>query len=155
MDSFSFAFNQFGYSLALITWLGCDFMSIVSAPVIFRLSCSRELAGDLNGEIIKRLNRIKWAGVIIVGATVTLRFAKWDEENATDLTRLALLTLMGGAALLSASTISPLARKARAYSRSRGSRDVQNNVAFRRLHGALMLMLLIEMTAGVSVWFFN
>ena len=152
MDSFSFAVNQFAYTLALITWVGCSFMALLAGPVIFKVSPNRKAAGDFNGLLLSRLNQIKYVCLIVASLTIFIRYVQWDASGDADVTvRLTLLGIRAGAALIFGLVVSPLTRRARAHTTVGG----ETTSAFKRLHGLAMLLFLIEITTGISIWFFN
>lgn len=153
MDSFAFAVNQFAYTLALVTWVGCSFMALLSGPVIFKVSATRRVAGDFNGLLLSRLNQIKYVCLIVASVTVIVRYVQWDAAgDSTDATsRLALLGTMAGAALVSGLIVSPLAKRERSHTSAAG----ETTATFKRLHGLAMLLFLVEILAGTAIWFFN
>ncbi|MSQ32434.1 MAG: DUF4149 domain-containing protein [Dehalococcoidia bacterium] len=150
MDTIAFAVNQFAYTLALIAWVGCSFMTLLAGPVIFKVSASRKAARDFNGLLLSNLNRLKYSCLIVVSLTLIIRYVQWNDADTHAIARFGLLVAMGGAAIFSELVVSPLTRRVRARM---GSGETSG--AFRRLHGSAMLLFLAEILAGIAIWFFN
>lgn len=150
MDTIAFAVNQFAYTLALIAWVGCSFMTLLAGPVVFKAYESRKSAGDFNGLLLNNLSRVKYASLIVVALTLILRYVEWSDTDTHSVSRFVLAGAMAGAALISGVIISPLTRRVRIH-----MADGETTASFRRLHGMAMMLFLIEILAGVMIWFFN
>ncbi len=122
-------------------------MTLLTGPVIFKVSTSRKVAGDFNGLLLNNLNRIKYACLCVAAIALIIRYVQWDVGEGDAIGRLVLLGAMASAALVSGLIVSPLTKRARAH--------VDGPNAFKRLHGMAMILFLLEIAAGVAIWFFN
>ncbi len=125
-------------------------MTLLAGPVIFKVSASRKAAGDFNGLLLSNLNRLKYVCLIVAFLTLIIRYVQWNEADTHAITRFVLLGAMAGVALFSGLIVSPLTRRARMHM---GSGETSG--AFRRLHGLAMMLFLVEILAGIAIWFFN
>ncbi len=83
---------------------------------------------------------------------LVIRYVQWNttgDEGAT--VRLAIFGIMAGGGLVSGLLVSPLTRRERAHT----SADGETSSAFKCLHGLAMLLFLMEIIAGIAIWFFN
>ena len=78
----AYATVDFFYHLALVVWLG-GILILVSlvAPTIFKTAASREEAGTIFGNIIRRFQTVQFVCMLAVLGTSMIKLKFW--ENAT------------------------------------------------------------------------
>lgn len=73
---------QFFYLLSLSIWIGGTLtFGAMAAPVIFQKETSRTKAGEIAGEILRRMDIVKWVCLVILVLTNAVRLKIWDQAN--------------------------------------------------------------------------
>lgn len=141
---------RFIHALALALWVGGGtLVMFVVAPAVFAQAPSRKLAGDINGLIFRRFDRV------VLGCLFALAAAEGVEASTgwstRDVLRLGLESGMATAALASMFAIAPRLRALRPLIDSDKPPEEDRSperARFGRLHGWSVMMLLAELFLG-------
>ena len=132
-------------------WIGGTVtLGMLTAPVVFRLSPTRVLAGQVMGEIFRRFDRIKEACCLALAVTSVLKFITWERNwNVWFGTRYLAILVMILTALIGGWVIAPAMGRLR--SSSAKGRDLPPPQAdqFRKLHGASVLLTRFGLLAAL------
>ena len=78
-----FSFIQWLHYLALSLWIGgITFVSAVAAPAAHRSMASKAIAGQIVGDMLKRLNAVEMicAGLLLVTSFSSMRFIQYHRH---------------------------------------------------------------------------
>lgn len=138
---------RFGMLLALALWMGTAIGLMLTTPVLFK-RLERDQAGDIAGLMLGRADRFfLFFCIPLLAAGVGFRIV--SDGSAPPLTFAALVGGMALSRLIAALAVAPGIRALRPRLRDANAPATDaEKAAFRRLHGASMLLMTLEIVLG-------
>lgn len=147
MPNWTFLALHFFHTLALVLWVGgMVTIGAVVAPVAFRESADRDLAGRIVGRSLQRFDVIIAACIVALAVTSVLMaewFGRWSPWYAVQYACIALMSL---SALFNMTVVSP--RMRRLARRPNNNATEIEEADFRRLHQFAGLSMRFNLACG-------
>ena len=147
MPNWTFLALHFFHTMALVLWVGgMVAIGAVVAPVAFRESPDRKLAGRIVGRSLQRFDAIVAVCIIALVVTSVLMaewFGRWSPWYAVQYVCIALMSL---SALFNMTVVSP--RMRRLASRPESHRSDDEQADFHRLHQFASLSMQFNLACG-------
>ncbi len=138
---------RFGLLLGLALWIGLALAAPLLAPVLFS-KLERASAEDVAGAIFRRVDHLLLASMALVFVALVARVAL--DRAAPHGGLLAPTAAMAAARLVAAMAVAPAreALRVRLRDANAPASDAERT-AFRRLHGAWLLLVSLELGLGL------
>ena len=154
MPNWTFLALHFFHTMALVLWLGGTVaIGAIVAPVAFRESPSRALAGRIVGLSLQRFERIVIACIISLLVTSVLMAQLYGRWSAWYAIQYACIAMMSVSALATITVISPQMQRLRRA--LEGSADAEDRARFDRLHQLATMSMQFNLACGTVAVLFS
>jgi hypothetical protein len=142
---------RFGLLLGLSVWTGLAVATLALTPVVYS-KLERAQADDVAGALFERVDRLLLAALVVLAVALGARMI--HDKAAPPGSLLLPLAGMAGSLLVAAFAVGPALRALRERMRDANApaSEAERN-AYGRLHGAWLLLLLLEVLLGVYTLF--
>ncbi len=152
MPNWTFLALNFFHTMALVLWVGgMVAIGAIVAPVAFRESTDRGLAGRIVGLSLQRFDRVVLGCIAALTVTSILMAMWYGRRSPWYAIQYACIFMMSASALLSMSVVSPRMRQMRA-DLEHGAGD---RASFDRLHQIASLSMQFNLACGVVAVLFS
>ena len=154
MPNWTFLTLNFFHTMALVLWLGgMVAIGAVVAPVAFRESSDRNLAGRVVGLSLRRFDRIVVVCIVSLLVTSVLMARWYGRFSPWYAIQYACIVMMSTSALISMAVISPRMQRLRGEMQ-RGPSE-EDRASFDRLHQVATMLMQFNLACGTVAVFFS
>jgi uncharacterized membrane protein len=154
MPNWTFMALHFFHTMALVLWVGGTVaIGAIVAPVAFRESPDRALAGRIVGYSLRRFDRVVIACIISLGVTSILMAQLYGRWSAWYAIQYACIVMMSVSALATITVVSPHLQRLRG-ALEQGA-DAEDRARFDRLHQLATLSAQFNLACGTVAVLFS